>query len=90
MAPNCSFYPYDHGTAPGIPMMNQPLTTKGGIFVGDDVWFGVGVTVLDGVHIGNGAVIGAGSVVTHDIPEGAIAAGVPARVIRMRRDIGED
>lgn len=88
MAPNCAFYPYDHGVAPGKPMIKQPLQTKGGIFIGDDVWLGIGVIVLDGVRIGNGAVIGAGSVVTHDIPEGAIAAGVPTRVIKMRSDLG--
>lgn len=84
VAPNCAFYPYDHGTALGKPMTVQPLETKGGIFVGDDVWLGVGVIVLDGVSIGNGAVIGAGSVVNEDIPENAIAAGVPAKVLKMR------
>jgi acetyltransferase-like isoleucine patch superfamily enzyme len=47
---------------------------------------GYGVIVLSGVCIGEGAVIGAGSVVTKDVPAGAIAVGVPARVIRMRVD----
>ncbi|MGC2062959.1 MAG: hypothetical protein WA610_08265 [Thermodesulfovibrionales bacterium] len=84
IAPNCAFYPYDHGTAADISMMNQPLTTKGDIVVEDEVWLGFGVIVLDGVRIGKGAVIGAGSVVTRDIPEGAVAVGNPARVIRMR------
>ena len=42
--------------------------------------------VLDGVHIGKGAVIGAGSVVANDIPDGGIAVGVPARVVKMRND----
>jgi len=50
--------------------------------VGNNVWLGVRVIVLKGVHIGDGAVIGAGSVVTHDIPPRSLAAGVPARVIR--------
>jgi acetyltransferase-like isoleucine patch superfamily enzyme len=86
IAPNCAFYPYDHGTATDKPIMNQPLKTKGGIVIGDDVWLGFGVVVLDGVRIGKGAVIGAGSVVTRDVPEGAIALGVPARVVRMRSD----
>ena len=87
IAPNCAFYPYDHGFEAGEPIRKQPATTKGGIVVGDDSWLGVGVIVLDGVRIGDGAVIGAGSVVTKDIPDGAIAVGVPARVIKMRSDI---
>jgi len=86
IAPRCAFYPYDHGFAPGELIARQPLTTKGGIVVEDDVWLGYGVIVLDGVRIGKGAVIGAGAVVTHDIPDGALAAGVPARIIRSRHN----
>lgn len=58
--------------------------SKGNIVVDDDVWIGYGATILSGVHIGQGAVIAAGAVVTHDIPPYAIAGGVPAKVIRMR------
>lgn len=87
IAPNCAFYPYDHGFAPGEKIRNQPLRTKGGIIIGDDVWLGVGVIVLDGTRIGAGAVIGAGSVVTKDIPENAIAFGVPARIVKMRTEL---
>jgi len=90
IAPNCAFYPYDHGVAPDQPIYEQALTTKGGIVVGDDAWLGFGVIVLDGVHIGNGAVIGAGAVVTHDIPDNAIAIGSPARVVRMRGQPAEN
>lgn len=53
------------------------------IFLGRNVWLGVRVIVLKGVTIGDNAVIGAGSVVTHDVPANSLAAGVPARVIRM-------
>jgi acetyltransferase-like isoleucine patch superfamily enzyme len=60
------------------------LQTKGDIVIEDDAWLGVGVVVLDGVRIGKGAVIGAGSVVTRDIPDNAIAVGVPASVVKMR------
>ena len=84
IAPNCSFYPYNHTFWADEPIKNQPLQTKGGIIIEDDVWLGVGVIVLDGVRVGKGAVVGAGSVVTRDIPDGAIAAGVPARVVKMR------
>lgn len=87
IAPNCAFYPYNHGIVHGEPIRMQPAVTKGGIIVGDDSWLGYGVIVLDGVQIGNGAVVGAGAVVTHDIPDGAIAAGVPARILKQRSDI---
>jgi len=87
IAPYCSFYPYDHGLAPDKPVMEQPLHTKGGIVVEDHVTFGIGVTVLDGVRIGRGAVIGANAMVMHDIPANAIAIGVPARVVRMRGEL---
>ena len=84
IAPGCGFYCYDHGIDPGVMIMEQPLKTKGGISVGDGAWLGHRVTVLQGVSIGAGAVIAAGSVVVHSIPDNAIAAGVPARVIRYR------
>lgn len=52
------------------------------IVIEDDVWLGVRVTVLKGVRIGKGSVVGAGSVVTQDIPPRSLAFGVPARVVR--------
>jgi len=87
IAPNCAFYSYDHGLAPDRPIREQPLETKGDIVVEDHAWLGVGVIVLSGVRIGKGSVVGAGSVVTSDVPDGAIAVGSPARVVKMRRDI---
>ena len=87
IAPNCAFYPYDHGVAPNKPIRKQPLQSKGPIVVGNDAWIGVGVIILGGVRIGDGAVIAAGSVVTNDVPDGAIGAGVPARVIKMRSEL---
>lgn len=86
VAPNCAFYPYNHGFVAGAPIRNQSLKSEGGIVVGDDVWLGTGAVVLDGVRIGDGAVIGAGAVVTRDVPDGAIAFGVPAGVVKMRED----
>ena len=84
IAPNCAFFSYNHGTALGIPMRAQPVQSVGGIEIGDDAWLGTGSIVLDGARIGIGAVVAAGAVVTGDIPPGAVAAGVPARVRRYR------
>lgn len=57
---------------------------KGDVVVDDDVWIGYRVTILSGVHIGKGAVIAAGAVVTKDVPPYAVVAGVPAKVIKYR------
>lgn len=84
IAAGCAFYSYDHGMLPNEPIMSQPLTSKGAIEIGDDAWLGHGVTVLQNVTIGRGAVIAAGAVVVHDIPDNAIAAGIPAKVIKFR------
>ena len=86
IAPFCSFYPYNHSYLTDEPIKRQPLRTKGGIVIDDDVLLSVGVHVLDGVTIGKGAVVGAGAVVTKDIPERAVACGNPAKVIQMRAD----
>jgi acetyltransferase-like isoleucine patch superfamily enzyme len=69
-----------------VPVLEQGRSSRG-ITLGDDVWLGTGTKVLDGVRIGRGVVVGAGAVVTDDLPDGAVAVGVPARVVR-RRDGG--
>ena len=69
--------------ADGLPLHMAGVTGKG-ITIGDDVWIGAGVRILDGVEIGHHAVIGAGSVVTASIPANATAVGAPARVIKTR------
>lgn len=58
--------------------------SKGDIVLDDDVWIGYHTTILSGVHIGQGAVIAAGAVVTKDIPPYAIVGGVPAKIINYR------
>ena len=69
-----------------VKVMHEAMEgiSKGDIIVGDDVWIGYGATVLSGVHIGQGAVVAAGSVVSNDVPPYAIVGGVPAKVIRYR------
>jgi acetyltransferase-like isoleucine patch superfamily enzyme len=61
-------------------------TSRQGITIGPDCWIGAKVTVLDGVTIGRGCVIAAGSVVNRSVPDYAIIAGVPARVIKYRKE----
>ena len=80
IAPNCGFYTAGHPI--DAARRNQGLEYAKPITVGRDVWFGAQVCVVPGVTIGDNCVIGAGSVVTRDIPAGSIAAGNPCRVIR--------
>lgn len=68
-----------------IPVLDQGRTAKG-IDIGDHAWLGAHVVVTDGATVGRDAIIGAGAVVVGAIPEFAIAAGVPSRVLRDRRD----
>jgi acetyltransferase-like isoleucine patch superfamily enzyme len=66
-----------------VPVIEQGRQSRG-IVLGENVWLGTGAKVLDGVTIGRDVVVGANAVVTSDLPDGAVAAGVPARVIRSR------
>jgi acetyltransferase-like isoleucine patch superfamily enzyme len=84
IAPNCAFYPYNHGTDLDMPIQGQPLASTGPITIEDGAWLGFGVIVLSGVRGGKGAVVGAGSVVLSDVPDNAIAMGNPARVVSYR------
>ena len=70
----------------GKNFSNIPEEENQGVEIGNDVWIGEAVFINDGVKIGTGAVIGAHSVVTKDIPPYAIAAGIPAKVLRYRFD----
>jgi acetyltransferase-like isoleucine patch superfamily enzyme len=66
-----------------LAVVDQPRSSRG-ITLGDNVWLGTGAKVLDGVRLGSHVVVGANAVVNSDLPEGAIAAGVPARILRQR------
>lgn len=67
---------------PDMPITWQGFTSKGPVTIGSNCWFGVNCVVTSGVTIGERCVIGANSVVTRDLPDGVIAAGMPAKVIR--------
>lgn len=84
IGPKTVMWGRNHGTKKGINMDEQS-SEKGPIVLGNDVWVGANATILKGVKIADGAVVGAGSVVTKDIPENAIAVGNPARVIKYRQ-----
>lgn len=73
----------NHGMLPSEPMRYQSHDTRP-IKIGRDVWIGRGSIILPGVTVGNGAVIGANSVVTQDIPSFSIAAGAPAKILKKR------
>jgi len=72
-----------------IPVLQQGRTARG-IDVDDHVWLGAHVVVTDGSRVGRDAIIGAGAVVIGEIPAFAIAAGIPARMIRDRRAVADD
>lgn len=84
IATRAALFAFDHGMASDQPIRSQPVRSQG-IVVGADVWIGAQATITDGVCIGAHAVVGAGAVVTRDVPEWAIVAGVPARVIGRRQ-----
>jgi len=66
-----------------VPVLEQGRSSKG-ITLGDDVWLGTGAKVLDGVSVGSRVVVGANAVVNQDLPDGVVAAGIPAKVLRSR------
>jgi acetyltransferase-like isoleucine patch superfamily enzyme len=69
-----------------IPIHEQPHTSKG-IVLGDDIWVGAQVTIVDGVTVGSHVVLAGGAVVTRPVPDYAVVGGNPARIIRMRNQI---
>ncbi|KAK5659139.1 hypothetical protein OQA88_1229 [Cercophora sp. LCS_1] len=90
IGPNCCFFAATHPIDPVV--RNGTNGPEGGkpITIGEDCWFGGNCIVLPGVTIGNGVTIGAGSVVTKDVPDYVIVAGNPAKVVRnIERTGGE-
>lgn len=80
IAPNCGFYTAGHPL--DVEQRNKGLEYAYPITIGKNVWIGGGVQIMPGVTVGDNTVIGAGSIVTKDIPSGVIAFGNPCQVIR--------
>lgn len=80
IGPNCSFYTPEHPIDATI--RNKGLEYAKPIIIGNNVWFGGSVTVLGGITIGDNVVIGAGSIITKDIPSNTVAVGNPCKVIK--------
>ncbi len=81
----CLFYSRNHAhSRTDIPMIKQGFEETRPIIIGNDVWIGSRVTILPGVHVGDGCVLAAGSVITKDTPPNTIVAGNPAKVVKQR------
>jgi acetyltransferase-like isoleucine patch superfamily enzyme len=85
IANNVTIYAFNHGMSMQSTVYQQAVDSKG-IIIGDDVWIGAQAGIVDGVTIGNHAVVGMGAIVTKDVPDFAIVAGNPAHIIGDRRD----
>ena len=85
LAPGSFITDHSHDIAASKRVDQQPCQSKP-VIIGNDVWIGANAVVLPGVHIGEGAVVGAGAVVTHDVEAMTVVAGVPARIISTREN----
>lgn len=87
MGPNCIMRTYSHAHSRiDIPMDQQGFEEEQIMHIGDDVWIGTNVIILPGVNVGNHCILGAGAIVTKDVPDYAIVGGNPAKIIRMRNE----
>ncbi len=87
MGPECVIITRNHDfSRTDIPMRLQGYNEEEPVVIGNDVWIGRRVMIMPGVHIGNGCIIAAGAVVTKDVPDFAVVGGVPAKVIKFRKE----
>ena len=85
IAPGVSILSVQHKTVRvDVPMIEQGAEESHPAIIEDDVWIGRNAVVMPGIRIRRGSVVGAGAVVTRDVPENAVVGGVPAKVIRIR------
>lgn len=85
IGPHAKLLSAGHAIDEGDAVIARNRITRARIVVGDGAWIGAGAIVLEGVCIGRGAVVAAGALVRQDVPDGMVAAGMPARLMRARR-----
>ncbi len=85
IASGAALYAFDHRMAPDRPIADQPVRSKG-IVIGADCWIGANAGITDGARLGDHAVVAMGAVVKGEVPDWAIVAGVPARIVGDRRE----
>jgi len=84
LGPNVTITAANYDFRAGTPVTKQPMAEQA-VTIGHDVWIGANAVILPGVSIGDGAIIGAGTVVTRSVPAGSIVAGSPAKAIGARQ-----
>jgi acetyltransferase-like isoleucine patch superfamily enzyme len=87
LAAYCYLIGGDHDFSDGSRPVIEQGRKSNGVTVGSGAWLGAGAKILDGVRVGDGAVIGAGAVVRSDVPAGAIAVGIPAKIVGQRGEV---
>lgn len=85
LGPDVVMISYNHNYSDAkIPMRTQGVSASRPIVIGNDVWIGMRAMIMPGVHVGSHSIIGAGSIVTRNVPEWAIVGGNPAKIIKYR------
>ena len=85
MGPDVIILTTSHITTDTDKPMRLQKGVKTKVIIGDDVWIGTRSILMPGIKVGNGVIIGAGSIVTKDIPDYAVVGGSPARIIKFRK-----
>lgn len=88
IANNVNIFGFNHGTSPQQLMRHQPCIAHG-VVIGDDCWVGANVSIVDGTTIGDHSIVATGAVVTKDVPDWTVVAGVPAKIIKYRKKENE-
>ncbi|MCQ2256417.1 MAG: CatB-related O-acetyltransferase [Bacteroidaceae bacterium] len=75
---------HNYNQVSNFPFTTNEIGEKQGIIIGNDVWIGLNAIIMNGINIGNGVTVAAGAIVTHDVPDYCVVAGVPAKIIKRK------